>query len=158
MLRPADIDTSTGALKHLLRIIGRLRQAWPGVQIVLRGDSGFCREHLMRWCEANGVAYLFGMAKNRRLLRILGGEMQQAKQLFAQTQQPARVFKDFTYRTHKSWSRARRVVGKAEYLAKGDNPRFVVTSLTAAAFPDRMLYEQEYCGRGDRENRIKERQ
>jgi len=158
LLRPADIDTSTGALKHLLRIIGRLRQAWPGVQIVLRGDSGFCREHLMRWCEANGVAYLFGMAKNRRLLRILGGEMQQAKQLFAQTQQPARVFKDFTYRTHKSWSRARRVVGKAEYLAKGDNPRFVVTSLTAAAFPDRMLYEQEYCGRGDMENRIKEQQ
>src|SRR5262249_33564914 len=117
-----------------------------------------CREHLMRWCEANGVDYLFGMAKNQRLLRILGGEMQQAKELFAQTQQPARVFKDFTYRTHQSWSRARRVVGKAEYLAKGENPRFVVTSLTATAFPDRVLYEQEYCGRGDMENRIKEQQ
>jgi hypothetical protein len=158
LLRPANIDTPTGALKHLIRIIGRLRQAWPGVQIVLRGDSGFCREHLMRWCEANGVDYLFGLAKNRRLLRILGGEMQQAKELFAQTKQAARVFKDFTYRTHKSWSRQRRVVGKAEYLVQGDNPRFVVTSLAAAAFPDRLLYEQEYCGRGDMENRIKEQQ
>jgi hypothetical protein len=158
LLRPSNIDTSTGALKHLERIIGRLRQVWPGVQIVLRGDSGFCREHLMRWCEAHGVDYLFGMAKNRRLLRILGGEMQQAKERFAQTQQPARIFKDFTYRTHQSWSRPRRVVGKAEYLAQGANPRFVVTSLTAAAYPDRVLYEQEYCGRGDMENRIKEQQ
>jgi Transposase DDE domain group 1 len=158
LLRPADIDASTGALKHLSRIIGRIRQAWPGVQVVLRGDSGFCREHLMRWCEAHGVDYLFGLAKNRRLLRILGGEMQQAKALFAQTQQPARVFKDFAYRTHKSWGRERRVVGKAEYLAKGENPRFVVTSLAAPAFPDRRLYEQEYCGRGDMENRIKEQQ
>jgi Transposase DDE domain group 1 len=158
LLRPSNIDTSTGALKHLIRIIARIRHAWPGVQIVLRGDSGFCREHLMRWCEANGVDYLFGLAKNRRLLRILGGEMQRAKELFAQTKQPARVFKDFTYRTHKSWSRERRVVAKAEYLAKGENPRFVVTSLPAAAFPDRLLYEQEYCGRGDMENRIKEQQ
>jgi hypothetical protein len=158
LLRPSNIDASTGALKHLIRIIARLRQAWPDVQIVLRGDSGFCREHLMRWCEANGVDYLFGLAKNRRLLRILGGEMQQAKEQFAQTQQPARVFKDFHYRTYKSWSRDRRVVGKAEYLAKGENPRFVVTSLAAAAFADRPLYEQEYCGRGDMENRIKEQQ
>src|SRR5262245_10954100 len=158
LLRPADIDASTGALKHLIRIIARIRQAWPQVQIVLRGDSGFCREHLMRWCEAHGVDYLFGLAKNRRLLRILGGELHQAQVLFAQTQQPARVFKDFTYRTHKTWSRERRVVGKAEYLAKGENPRFVVTSLAAAAFPDRRLYEQEYCGRGDMENRIKEQQ
>jgi hypothetical protein len=158
LLRPSDIDPSTGALKHLSRIIGRIRQAWPDVQIVLRGDSGFCREHLMRWGEANGVDYLFGLAKNRRLLRILGGELHQAKELFAQTQQPARVFKDFTYQTHKSWSRERRVVGKAEYLAKGENPRFVVTSLATAAFPDRLVYEQEYCGRGDMENRIKEQQ
>jgi DDE family transposase len=158
LLRPSDIDTSTGLLKHLIRIIGHIRQHWPQVQIVLRGDSGFCREHLMRWCEANGVEYLFGLAKNQRLLRILGREMQQAKEQFAQTKQAARVFKDFTYRTHKSWSRERRVVGKAEYLAKGENPRFVVTSLSAVAFPDRILYEQEYCGRGDMENRIKEQQ
>jgi hypothetical protein len=158
LLRPSNLDASTGALKHLIRIIGRIRQAWPGLPIVLRGDSGFCREHLMRWCEANGVDYLFGLAKNRRLLRLLGGELHQAQELFAQTKQPARVFKDFTYRTHKSWSRERRVVGKAEYLAKGANPRFVVTSLSAAAFPARTVYEQEYCGRGDMENRIKEQQ
>jgi hypothetical protein len=112
----------------------------------------------MRWCEANGVDYLFGLAKNRRLLRILGGELQQAKERFAQTQPPARVFKDFTYRTHKSWSRDRRVVGKAEYLPQGENPRLVVTSLAAATFADRLVYEQEYCGRGDMENRIKEQQ
>jgi Transposase DDE domain group 1 len=158
LLRPADIDPSTGALKHLSRIIGRIRQAWPGVPIVLRGDSGFCREHLMRWCEANEVDYVFGLAKNRRLLRILGGELHQAQEAFTQTQQPARVFKDFTYQTRTSWSRARRVVGKAEHLAKGANPRFVVTSLAAAAFPARPLYEEEYCGRGDMENRIKKQE
>jgi Transposase DDE domain group 1 len=158
LLRPADIDPSTGLLKHLIRIVAQIRQRWPQVQIVLRGDSGFCREHLMRWCEANGIDYLFGLAKNKRLLRILGGEMQQAKELFAQTQQPTRVFKDFSYRTHKSWSRERRVVGKAEHLAKGANPRFVVTSLATTAVAPRPLYEQEYCGRGDMENRIKEQQ
>ncbi len=158
LLRPADIDTSTGLLKHLIRIVGHIRQRWPHVQIVLRGDSGFCREHLMRWCEANGVDYLFGLPKNKRLLRILGKEMQAAKGLFGQTQQPARVFKDFTYRTLDSWSRERRVVGKAEHLAKGANPRFVVSSLSPTDFPDRSLYEQEYCGRGDMENRIKEQQ
>jgi hypothetical protein len=158
LLRPSDIDASTGALKHLVRIIGRIRQAWPAIRIVLRGDSGFCREHLMRWCEAHGVDYLFGLAKNARLLRILGQEMHQAKELFAQTKQPARVFKDFTYRTRKSGGRERRVVGKAEHLARGENPRFVVTSLATSAFATGPLYEHEYCGRGDMENRIKEQQ
>jgi hypothetical protein len=157
-LRPSDIDASAGALKQVMRIVTHLRRHWPNVQIVLRGDSGFCREHLMRWCEANGVDYLFGLAKNRRLLRILGGELHQAKEQFELTGKPARVFKDFTYRTHKSWSQERRVVGKAEHLAKGANPRFVVTSLTAPAFDAQTLYEQEYCGRGDMENRIKEQQ
>jgi hypothetical protein len=158
LLRPSDIDTSTGLLKHLIRIVAHIRRHWPHVQIVLRGDSGFCREHLMRWCEANDVDYLFGLSKNQRLLRILGKEMQQAKEQFAQTKQAARVFKDFRYRTHKSWSRERRVVGKAEYLAKGENPRFVVTSLALTEFPDQLVYEHEYCGRGDMENRIKEHQ
>jgi Transposase DDE domain group 1 len=158
LLRPADIDPSTGLLKHLIRIVAHLRRHWPQVKIVLRGDGGFCREHLMRWCEANGVDYLFGLAKNRRLLRILGGEMHAAKEQFAHSQQAARVFKDFTYQTRKSWSRPRRVVGKAEYLAKGENPRFVVTSLPAEAWPAQPLYEQDYCGRGDMENRIKEQQ
>jgi hypothetical protein len=143
LLRPANSDTSTGALKHLIRILTRIRQAWPAVQIVLRGDSGFGREHRMRWCEANGVDDVFGLAKDRRLLRMVGGEMHPAKQFFAQTKQAARLFKDFTYRTHQSWSRDRRVVGKAEYLAKGENPRFVVTSLAADAYPAQSWYEQE---------------
>jgi hypothetical protein len=159
ILRPSNIDASAGSLVHIQRIVKRIREAWPEVQIVLRADSGFCRDYLMRWCEANGVDYLFGLAKNQRLLRIIGHEMQEAKEAFARTGQPARVFKDFEYRTHKSWSRVRRVVGKAEHIA-GDkaNPRFVVTSLTPAAFAAQALYEQEYCARGDMENRIKEQQ
>jgi hypothetical protein len=158
LLRPANLDTATGALKHLARIISRLRACWPGVQILVRGDSGFCREHLMAWCEAHGVDYLFGLAKNARLLAALEPELQQAHAQFAPARQPARVFKDFTYRTQTSWSRERRVVGKAEHLAKGPNPRFVVTSLTPNAVAAAALYEQEYCGRGDMENRIKEQQ
>jgi hypothetical protein len=157
-LRPADIDAAAGALKQVQRIVAHIRRHWPNVKIVLRGDSGFCREHLMRWCESNGVHYLFGLAKNSRLLRILGGELHQAQQQFEQTQQPARVFKDFSYRTRKSWSRERRVVGKAEQLAKGSNPRFVTTSLSAEECAAQTLYEQKYCGRGDMENRIKEQQ
>jgi hypothetical protein len=159
ILRPSSIDASAGSLQHIQRIVQRIREAWPNVEIVLRADSGFCRDYLMRWCEANGVDYLFGLAKNRRLLRVLGREMQEAKEEFVRTGQPARVFKDFEYRTHKSWSRTRRVVGKAEHIA-GDkaNPRFVVTSLTPAAFAAQALYEQEYCARGDMENRIKEQQ
>ena len=154
-LRPADIDAAAGAVKQLARIVAHLRRHWPGVAIVVRADSGFCREPLLRWCETNDVAYVIGLAKNQRLLRILGGERHLAQQQFAATGAAARVFKDFTYRTHKSWSRARRVIGKAEHLAKGANPRFVVTSLDATVAAD-VLYEQEYCGRGDAENRIKE--
>ena len=159
ILRPSNIDASAGSLQHIQRIVKRIREAWPDVEIVLRADSGFCRDYLMRWCEANGVDYLIGLAKNQRLLRVIGREMQEAKEAFVCTGQPARVFKDFEYRTHKSWSRARRVVGKAEHIA-GDkaNPRFVVTSLTPEAFAAQALYEQEYCARGDMENRIKEQQ
>jgi hypothetical protein len=158
VLRPSDIDASAGSLVYVQRLVTRLRQAWPSVRIVLRGDSGFCRDYLMRWCEAHDVDFLFGLAKNQRLLRIVGQELQQAKEQYEQTRQSARVFKDFEYRTHQSWSRTRRVVGKAEHLAKGSNPRFVVTSLSMAAFDGRTLYEQEYCARGDMENRIKEQQ
>lgn len=157
-LRPSNIDGCCGALKQVQRIVARLRQAWPEVKIVLRGDSGFCREHLMAWCDANRVDYLFGLAKNQRLTRILGPELHAAKLEHQRTGQAARVFKDFTYRTQKSWSRARRVVGKAEHLAKGPNPRFVVTSLSVEEFPAQTLYEQEYCARGEMENRIKEQQ
>jgi len=158
LLRPSDIDSAAGALKQLARIVARLRAAWPGVTVLVRGDSGFCREHLMAWCEAHGVDYLFGLAKNSRLLRRLAPELGQAEQQFAQAGQPARVFKDFTYRALESWSRERRVIGKAEHLRRGPNPRFVVTSLSAEAFAAQAVYEQEYCGRGDMENRIKEQQ
>jgi hypothetical protein len=158
LLRPSNIDGSTGLLKHLMRIVAQIRQRWPQVKILVRGDSGFCREHLMHWCENNSVDYLFGLAKNTRLLRILGKELHEAQEWFAQVKEPVRLFKDFSYRTHKSWSRERRVVGKAEHLAKGANPRFVVTSLSATEYAAQALYEREYCARGDMENRIKEQQ
>jgi hypothetical protein len=157
LLRPANIDEPVGLRKHLQRLVAYLRQVWPNVDIVVRGDSGFCREHLMRWCEESGVHFLFGLAKNARLLRVLGAQMHQAKQQFQATNEPSRLFKDFTYKTRKTWSRARRVVGKAEHLAKGENPRFVVTSLPLETFDARTLYEQEYCARGNMENRIKEK-
>jgi len=158
LLRPADIDASAGAVKHLDRIVKRIRLVWPSVQIVVRGDSGFCREPLLAWCEAHGVDYVIGLAKNKRLTKILGKELQEAKQQFEQTGQPSRVFKDFTYRTQKSWSRERRVIGKAEHLEKGSNPRFVVTSLSPEEYAAAILYEDEYCGRDNMENRIKEQQ
>jgi hypothetical protein len=138
--------------------VAYIRQRSPNARIILRGASGFCRENLLAWCEENGVDYVFGLAKNKRLTKILGGELYQMQQQFQATGEPARTFKDFTYRTHKSWSRERRVVGKAEHLAKGSNPRFVVTSLSAERFAARALYEDCYCARGDMENRIKEQQ
>jgi hypothetical protein len=157
-LRPSDIDGAAGSVKQLTRIVGQIRQQWPKVQIVIRADSGFCRENIMAWCETNGVDYLLGLAKNKRLQRILGKELHEAKQKFDQTGKASRLFKDFTYRTRKSWGRSRRVIGKAEHLRKGPNPRFVVTSLTADEFDARTLYEDEYCARGEMENRIKEQQ
>ncbi len=157
-LRPADIDASAGAVKILARIVGQIRRSWPQVRIILRGDSGFCREALMAWGEENGVDYVFGLAKNKRLQKILGGELHQAQQQFAATGEPARLFQEFEYRTRKSWSRPRRVIGKAEHLAKGANPRFVVTSLSAERMAPQALYEELYCARGEMENRIKEQQ
>ncbi len=158
LLRPSDIDAYAGSIKHLDRIVKRIREVWPQVQIVVRGDSGFCREPLLAWCEENRVDYVIGLAKNKRLTKILGKELEEAKQLFSQTGKPSRVFQDFLYRTQKSWSRERRVVGKAEHLEKGANPRFVVTSLDPEQFAAQTVYESEYCGRGNMENRIKEQQ
>lgn len=158
LLRPSDIDGSRGALEKVIKIVEKIRRSWPDVEIVLRADSGFCREPIMRWCENNKVHFLFGLAKNTRLRKILGEEMHQAMQQHQQTGAASRVFKDFEYRTRKSWSRSRRVVGKAEHLDKGANPRFVVTTLPATEFDAQTLYEQEYCARGDMENRIKEQQ
>ena len=139
LLRPSDVGRAVGVLKHLSRIVTRLRACWPRVAILVRGDSGFCRDHLMRWCEANGVDYLFGLARNPRPQAALAAEMAQAAEQFARTRQAARVFKDFSYRTLDSWGRERRVVGKAEFLDKGPNPRFVVTSLPADTFEGQTL-------------------
>lgn len=157
-LRPSDIDASAGSVKELDRIVRQIRSEWPDVQIIIRGDSGFCRDPIMAWCELNDVDYVLGLAKNERLKKEIIDQMQQAKELYEQSSQAARVYKDFEYRTLESWSKARRVVGKAEYLPKGENPRFVVTSLCRDEFDARTLYEQQYCARGEMENRIKEQQ
>jgi hypothetical protein len=148
----------TGAREEVQRIVGQIRARWPEVHIVLRADSGFARDALMAWCEEHGVDYVFGLAKNARLRRVLGRELHQVEQECAHTGRPARLFKDFTYRTRTSWTRTRRVVGKAEHLADKSNPRFVVTSLSAEQWDARALYEDLYCARGDMENRIKEQQ
>lgn len=157
-LRCANVDAAAGAVSEVERIIAQIRSRWPQVQIILRADSGFAREDLMGWCEQHGVDFVFGLARNARLQRALGGELAQARAQYDQSGQAARVFKDFTYRTRKSWSRSRRVIGKAEHLPKGANPRFVVTSLDSEAWPAAALYEQLYCARGEMENRIKEQQ
>ena len=155
-LRPANRDAAAGAVEEVSRIVAQLRERWPEVKIVLRADSGFCREELMAWCQANHVDYLFGLARNQRLGKIIGAQMHQARVLHQTTGKAARVFTEFDYRTRKSWSCARRVVAKAEFLDKGENPRFIVTSLTPEQWPARDLYEKFYCARGEMENRIKE--
>ena len=157
-LRPSDIDASAGSVKELDRIVRQIRSEWPDVRIIIRGDSGFCRELIMSWCELNDVDYVLGLAKNERLKKEIVDQMQQAKEAYEHSSEASRVYKDFEYQTLESWSKARRVVGKAEYLPKGENPRFVVTSLSRAEFDAKMLYEQQYCARGEMENRIKEQQ
>ena len=155
-LRPANQDAAAGAVAEVSRIVFQLRERWPEMKIVLRADSGFCREELMGWCEHNHVDYIFGLARNKRLGAIIGKEMHQAHLLHQSSGKAARVFTEFSYETRKSWSNARRVVAKAEYLEKGENPRFVVTSLTAEQWAAQDLYEKLYCARGEMENRIKE--
>ena len=157
-LRPSNIDASAGALEEVERIVGQLRFTWPGVNIILRADSGFCRDALMSWCEKHHVGYVFGLARNDRLVKKLRKPMREAEAQWKKTAKPARRFVDFRYRTRESWKRGRRVVGKAEYLGKGANPRFVVTSLPIEEMGARSLYEEFYCARGDMENRIKEQQ
>jgi hypothetical protein len=157
-LRPSDIDASAGAVDELDRIVAQIRERWPEVEIWIRADSGFAREAIMAWCEANGVAYVLGLARNARLVRAIGAELEQARQQAERTGRSARRFKDFRYRTRKSWSRQRRVVGKAEQLRGKANPRFVVTSLAPERLQASTLYRKVYCARGDMENRIKEQQ
>jgi hypothetical protein len=143
-------------LEEVTRIVAQIRQAWPEVRIILRADSGFCRDSLMSWCEQNHVDYVFGFARNERRRQLIALQMEQAAALHAQTGQPARVFAEFSYETRDSWSRSRRVVAKAEQLAGKQNPRYVVTSMPAEQWPAQQLYERLYCARGDMENRIKE--
>ena len=157
-LRRSNIDASAGAVAEVARIVARIRARWPRVKIVLRADSGFAREGLMAWCERHRVDYVFGLARNSRLIDELAIDMARAKDEHEKTGQPARRFKDFRYATRNSWSRRRRVIGKAEHLAQGANPRFVVTSLKRKAIDAKTLYEKVYCARGDMENRIKEQQ
>jgi hypothetical protein len=158
-LRPSNIDAARGSVEQVGRIVEQIRTRWPKTQIILRADSGFCREALMHWCEYNRVDYIFGLAKNKRLIKAIGKQLHEAKQLCEATGQASRVFAQLAYKTLKSWSRSRRVVAKAEHL-RGDksNPRFVVTSLSEKDYDSQALYEDMYCPRGEMENRIKEQQ
>ncbi len=153
-LRTSNQDASAGSIEALERIIGQMRRHWPRTRINIRGDSGFCRDALMTWCEDHAVGFGLGLARNRRLVRALGAAMHEAHTVHRRTGEAARRFRDFTHRTRRSWSRRRRVVGKAESLSKGENPRFVVTTLSPHKAAARRLYEKLYCARGDMENRI----
>jgi hypothetical protein len=155
-LRPANIDASAGCVQLIARLVERIRRRWPRVRILLRGDSGFAREELMAWCEQNRVDYVFGLARNKRLEGRIAGELAAAKAVAEATGAPARRFKEFMWTTLQSWSRKRRVVGKAEWTQGEANPRFIVTSLKRAETGARRLYEDIYCARGEMENRIKE--
>jgi len=155
-LRRSNIDASAGSVEEIERIVGHIREAWPRVRIVLRGDSAFARERLMAWCEDNRVDYLFGLARNERLEKRIAQALDEARRIGQETGAPARVFRDFLWSTRDSWSRRRRVIAKAEWSRGEANPRFVVTSLRPDRWPARALYEDLYCARGDMENRIKE--
>ena len=157
-LQRSNVDASAGALDEIERIVEQIRQSWPGVRIIVRGDSGFARDELMSWCEDNDVHYVLGLARNARLVRAIQWHLARAKKRSEISGGPERIFKDFIYRTRESWSRSRRVVGKAEHLPGRSNPRFVVTSLSKKEIVASELYGDLYCARGDMENRIKEQQ
>jgi len=155
-LRRSNIDASAGAIEEIARIVAQIRRRWPRTRILLRGDSGFAREALMAWCEANRVDFLFGLARNERLEAAIKAELLLASLDSLRTGKAARRFRDFMWSTLDSWSRSRRVVGKAEVTGGDANPRFVVTSLKSTEIAAQHLYEAIYCARGDMENRIKE--
>jgi hypothetical protein len=155
-LRRADADAAAGAVAEVARIVALIRRRWRRTRILLRGDSGFARDELMAWCEANRVDYVFGLARNARLEQAIIAELITATIDSIRTGKPARCFKDFTYITRGSWSRERRVIGKAEVTGGEANPRFIVTSLKPTESGARHLYEKVYCARGEMENRIKE--
>ena len=153
--RCANIDASAGAVEETARIVAQIRARWPEVRIVLRADSGFAREALMGWCEEGGVEFVFGLAKNERLIAEIAAELATAEADSKATGRPARRFKEFQWSTRDSWSRPRRVIAKAEWTRGAANPRFVVTSLRPEEAAPQRLYEEIYCARGDMENRIK---
>ena len=155
-LRTSNIDAADGSVGEVARIVGQIRTRWPKTTIVIRADSGFCRDDLMQWCEANDVRYVLGLAGNSRLVRRIAPAMRRARLKAKRTGQPARVFDDFEYRTRKSWSTTRRVVAKAEWTNGDANPRFIVTNTHVAFGSARFLYEDVYCQRGEMENRLKE--
>jgi hypothetical protein len=155
-LRPANIDAAAGAKEEVARIVAQVRARWPRTTIIVRADSGFCRDDLMSWCEANEVHFVLGLARNPRLVAQIASELAQAQAAHRTTGRPARVFKDFTWSTLESWTRERRVIAKAEWTHGDANPRFIVTSLAADVIDARVLYEKVYCQRGEMENRIKE--
>jgi len=157
-LHTADVAPGKRAVEELERIVSQIQARWPDVRIVVRGDSGFCNDEVMTWCEEGGIEYVLGLAQNSRLRDEIRDEMAAAKAEHEHTGEDARVFKDFRYKTRDSWSRERRVVGKAEYITDKENPRFVVTSLSPSAWSARAFYEDLYCARGEMENRIKEQQ
>jgi Transposase DDE domain group 1 len=154
--RCANVAGSAGAVEEMARIVAQIRRSWPRVRITLRADSGFSNDALMAWCEANRIDFVFGLARNVRLEAVLAEPLAEAKRLCLASGKPARVFHDFRYRTRDSWSRERRVVGKAEHTLDGANPRFVVTSFKRTRLDARALYEDLYCARGEAENRIGE--
>jgi len=162
LLRSSNIDGAAGCLAELQRIIGQIRERWPKTKIIIRGDSGFCREEIMLWCEQREnreqIYYVLGMPKNERLKRYIKKAMRKARNRFSRTKKASRFFRTFSYRTLKSWQRKRTVIGKAEYMEKGENPRFIVTNLPLEYGTGQELYEKVYCARGDMENRIKEQQ
>ncbi len=155
-LRPSNIDASAGSVEEVARIVAQIRRRWPRTRILLRADFGFAREALMAWCETNRVDFVFGLARNARLVEEISVELLQAEAEASATGKPARRFRDFRYATLDSWSRRRRVVAKAEWTNGEANPRFIVTSLNKAETSARFLYEKVYCARGEMENRIKE--
>lgn len=155
-LRQSNVSPAEGTVEELERIVGQIREQWPKVKIVIRADSAFSRDDIMSWCEKHGVDYVLGLARNARLERAIASEMEQARAESERTGSPYRSYKDFQYQTLESWSRERRVVGKAEYLVDKPNARFVVTSLSIEEVEAQSLYENDFCGRGDMENRIKE--
>jgi Transposase DDE domain group 1 len=155
-LRRADLDAAAGALEEVARLVARIRARWPRTRILLRADSGFARDDLMAWCEANDVDFLLGLAQNERLIAEIKGELDLVAARSRRTGRPERRFKTFMWMTRRTWSRKRRVVAKAECTQGEPNPRFVVTSLRRGECQAKHLYEKVYCARGDMENRIKE--